>query len=205
VRRRTAIPAVMVALALLAPACADKGADRGSAGANPTLATDPPTTTTTNPYAVPAVIDAAYANRVLAGLDAILGDVARTVLSTRTIPPDAYARLRAIYGTDSLLQLTIDGIQADIRRGFAGYKPQPGNRLSTVEQLISSAQKCIFVRVERSYHAVSTTPATTGPQWVALRSADPLRDPDRHNPTSWTMVYDGFPQDRSTPANPCVA
>ena len=63
------------------PPAPDGGADKGSAGANPTLATDPPRTnptlatvpaptTTTNPYAVPAVIDAAYVNRVLAGLDA---------------------------------------------------------------------------------------------------------------------------------------
>ena len=85
VTRRTAIPAVLAALALLASAaCSGGGADKGSAGANPTLATDPPRTnptlatvpaptTTTNPYAVPAVIDAAYVNRVLAGLDAADG------------------------------------------------------------------------------------------------------------------------------------
>jgi hypothetical protein len=79
VARRTAITAALAALALLASAsCSSGTADRGSAGANPTLATDPPRTnptlatvpaptTTTNPYAVPAVIDAAYVNRVLAG------------------------------------------------------------------------------------------------------------------------------------------
>src|SRR5687768_15070166 len=66
--RRTAIPTVLAALALTASvACSGRAADRGSAGANPTVATEPPTTTTTNPYAVPAVIDAAYVDRVLVG------------------------------------------------------------------------------------------------------------------------------------------
>lgn len=60
--------AVLAALALLASACSAGGADNGSAGANPTLATDPRRTNptlatvpapTTNPYAVPAVIDEA--------------------------------------------------------------------------------------------------------------------------------------------------
>jgi hypothetical protein len=212
--RRTAIPAVLAALALFASAaCSSSGAEKGSAGANPTVATDPPRTnttvasltTTTNPYAVPAVIDAAYVNRVLAGLDAVLGDVARTVAGTRTIPPDAYARLRAIYGTDQLLQLTIDSVQADIRRGFAGYRSPPGNRVSTVQQILSASPTCIFVRVQRDYRTVSTNPPPLDPQWVGVRTADPARDPGQHNPTSWTMIYDGLPQDRSTPANPCVA
>ena len=215
--RRTAIPAVLVAVTLLAStACSNGGGDKGSAGANPTVATEPartnptlatlpPATTTTNPYAVPAVIDVAYVNKVLAGLDAVLGDVARTVLKTRTIPADAYDRLKAIYGSSELLQLTIDSIQADIRRGFTGYKPDPGNRASSVQQVLSASPTCIFVRVTRDYLAVSQSPSTVNPQWVALRNADPSRDPSRHNPTSWAMVYDGFPQDKSTPTNPCVA
>lgn len=217
VARRTAIPAVLAALALTASAaCSTGGADKGSAGANPTLATEPPrtnptlatvppATTTTNPYAVPAVIDAAYVNRVLAGLDAVLGDVGRTVLKTKTIPPDAYDRLKSIYGSNELLQLTIDSIQADIRKGLTGYRPDPGNRASLVQQILSAGPRCIFVRVQRDYLAVSQSPSTVNPQWVGLRSADPARDPSRHNPTSWVMIYDGFPQDRSTPANPCVA
>ena len=123
VTRRTAIPAAVAALALLAsPACSRGGGERGSAGAGPTatVGTEPPRTTTTNPYAVPAVIDIAYVNRVLAGLDAVIGDVTRIVVRTRTIPPDAYDRLKAAYGTNDLLQLTIDSVQSDMRRGLQG-------------------------------------------------------------------------------------
>ncbi len=99
VARRTAIPAALAALALLASAaCSGGGADKGSAGANPTLATDPPrtnptlatvppATTTTNPYAVPAVIDVAYVNRVLAGLDAVMGDAGRSLVRSNENDP----------------------------------------------------------------------------------------------------------------------
>jgi hypothetical protein len=125
--RRTAIPAGLAAFALFASAaCSSSGAEKGSAGANPTVATDPPRTnttvapptTTTNPYAVPAVIDAAYVNRVLASFDALLGDVLRIVLRTNTIPPEAYDRLKAIYADPVFMQIKIDGYQRDIRERF---------------------------------------------------------------------------------------
>ena len=122
----------MVALVLALTACVscrNSTADRASAGN--TLGTEPPaptTTTTTNPYAVPAVIDVAYVNRVLAGLDAVLGDVLRIVKRTNTIPPEAYDHLRALYGDADFLQLKIDGYQRDIREGFRTYRPAPGNR-----------------------------------------------------------------------------
>src|SRR5436305_12121423 len=117
-----ALPAVLASLALTASlACSPSAADKGRPTSDPTLATEPAPTTTTNPYAVPTVIDAAYVNRVLAGLDAINGDVTRQVVSTRTIPRDAYDRMRALYGDDHWLQLRIDSFQSDLRRNLAGY------------------------------------------------------------------------------------
>ena len=164
----------------------------------------PAPTTTTNPYAVPAVIDVAYVNRVLAGLDAILGDVTRLVVSTRSVPPDAYDQLRSVYATNDLLQLTIDSVQSDIRRGLGGYKNEPGNKTSTVQQIVSADSRCVFAKVERNYSAVSISPNTVNPQWVGLRIKEPTRDPKNFNTTPWMLVYDGFPQDRSTPVNPCT-
>jgi hypothetical protein len=204
----------MVALALLAPACADKGADRGSAGANPTLATDPPrsnptlatvppATTTTTPYALPAVIDAAYVNRVMAGLDAVMGDATRSVIRARTFTSDAYDRLRAIYADNSLLQLVVDAVEDEIRKGFTGYKVNPGNRLTTVTSIISAKPSCIFVRVQRDYSALSSAPGSEDPQWVALKPSDSTRDPQGYNRVNWGMILDGFSRDRSQPADPC--
>jgi hypothetical protein len=205
VARRTAITAALAALALLASAsCSSGTADRGSAGANPTLATDPPRTTTTNPYAVPAVIDAAYVNRVLVGLDAQMGDVTRMVLRTRTIPREAYDRLRAIYGNDDWLQLAIDNFQADMRRQFAGYRAEPGNKVSTVTELLTSSRSCLFVRTTRDYSPIGPNSKTADVQWIALEPVQQVRDPNGYNATGWALTYEGFPSDRSVPANPCA-
>ena len=92
--RRTAIQAVLAALALTAPVACSSGSDK--AGPTATVATEPAPTTTTDPYAVPATIDVAYVNKVLAGLDAAVGDVTLLVVRTRTLTQEAYDRLKAI-------------------------------------------------------------------------------------------------------------
>jgi hypothetical protein len=164
-------------LAASAAACdSSSGADRGGAGN--TVATEPAPTSTTKPNAVPAVVDAAYVNRVLSELDQAMGD----------------------------LQLAIDAFQLDMRRGFAGYKPVPGNKRTLVTQLISGSSACIFARISRDYSAVSLNASTpVDDQWMGLRPLDPARDPNRYNSSQWSIVYEGFPRDRSQPPNPCAS
>jgi hypothetical protein len=204
--RRTAIPAVLAALALAASAaCSDGGGERGSAGANPTVATDPPTTTTTNPYAVPAVIDAAYVNRVMAALDQATGEVVRLAFRTKTIPPEALDRLRAVYASPDALQLYLDGLQIDLRGGFKDYRSDIGNRSSIVTQLVSARSDCVFAQVRRDYSAVGTnTSGVVNPQWVALKRLD-QQSSSQYNPTPWGITYDGFTRDRSRPRDPCAS
>lgn len=215
--RRTSIPAVLAALALAASAaCSSGDADRGSAGANPTVATDPPRTnptvatvpaptTTTSPYAVPAVIDAAYVNKVLAALDKVLGDAIRSIVAAGTITTDGYDRLRAIFGDTELLQNTVSLLEIQMHAGFREYKRTPGNRETTVNHVISARPTCIWARVERDYSAVDANPGiTVNPQWVSLRPIDPSRDPKQYNPTPWATHYDGFVRDGSEPQNQCT-
>ena len=206
VGRRTAIR-VVVAVSLLAAsagACSPGPADR--TGPTATVATEPPPTTTTNPYAIPAVIDAAYVNRVLAGLDAVVGDVLRTVIRTSSIPRDAYDRLKALYADPDFMQIKIDGYQRDIRDEFKSYRSNPGNKISTVSQILSAKTTCIFVKVQRDYTAVGLNPlAELDLQWVGIKPLDLSRDPSRYNPTTWAYIYDGFPPDRSQPSDPCAS
>ena len=125
-------------------ACSD-----GMPAAQPsaTVGTGPPRTTTTDPFAVPPVIDSAYLNRVLAGLDAAVGDVVRMIVRTKTIPREGYDRLRAVYGTDSLLQLKIDSLQRELRDGLPGYRlPEPGDKVSLVREILSAGGQCAFAR-----------------------------------------------------------
>jgi hypothetical protein len=205
VTRRTAVQAAVAALLLtaLAACSSSSGADRDTATAQ-TVATEPPTTTTTNPYAVPAVIDAAYVNRVLAGLDALMGDTTRLIIRTKTITQEAYDRLKSLYANNQLLQLVLDALQDELRSGFADYIPNPGNKSTTVTQIVTGNSRCIFVRVHRDYSAVAVDPTAVNPQWVSLKPLDLGRDPNGYNPTSWGVVYDGFTRERSQPADPCA-
>lgn len=195
--------AVAMALTACASACSPSSADRSSGGATGVVPTEPPRTTTTNPYAVPAVIDVAYVNRVLAGLDAAMGDVTRLLIRTKTFPPEAFDRLKAIYATNDLLKLKLDGLQSDLERNFVDYKSTPGNKVSTVTRLLSAAATCIFVQVSRDFSAVTERSDTVTSLWVALRPLDVTRDPKKYNLTSWALAYDGFQPDRSQPPNPC--
>lgn len=195
--------AVVAAVVLLA-SCSD--GDDGALGVpSATVATAPPQTTTTNPYAVPDIIDAAYVNRVLAGLDAAVADVVRLVVTTRSIPPEAIERLKSIYMDQALLQLTVDLLQDDLRRGLQGYKPNPGVGITTVTELLSSQRSCVFAKVFRDAEAVATTPdPRLSTLWVALR---PYQSPNKQfNATGWAYVYEGFERDLSAPrVSPCSA
>jgi hypothetical protein len=191
---------MMVAAALLVAACSN-GSDETEQ--RTTVPTAPALTTTTNPYAVPEVIDAAYVNRVLAGLDAAVGDVVRMVANARAVTPEAYDRLKALY-SDEEARAQANGLILDAAEGFPGFRG--GNRKSTVSRILTGAPTCIFAEVSRDMTPVAENPSPDlAVQWVGLRPLDVKRDPSHYNPTPWMFVYDGYKQDRSQPANPCVA
>lgn len=185
----------------VAAACSQSPEDRGPTATVPSA----PTTSaqTADPYAVPEVIDVAYVNRVLAGLDAVMGDVVRLVVKSKTIPPETYDRLRAIYGDDEWLQLRVDNFQEDLRTGVEGYRPEPGNERTVVAQLLSTTPTCVFAKVLRDSSAMVVNAGSPSTQWVALTRA--LLGERSINPTGWVYTYDGFPQDRSEPPNRCAA
>jgi len=152
-RRTAAGVSLLLAGALTACSSGDE-----PAAPTATLGTAPPVTPTTDPYAVPPVIDEAYVNRVLEALDAANGEVLRLVVKTKTIPPEAVDRLRALYPDRDLLQLQLDVLQSDLRRGFAGIRPEPGNQRTTVEELITARSSCLYAKVHRDSADVAMTP-----------------------------------------------
>ncbi|MGH9224043.1 MAG: hypothetical protein ACRD2W_09755 [Acidimicrobiales bacterium] len=200
-RTRLALTAAVLVMATVA--C--NGPDEPSGAMGATVPTEPPRTTTTDPFAIPATIDAAYVNRVLAGLDAAVGDVVRIVVSTKFIPREAYDRLRALYADDAILQSKIDNYQADIRGGLSGYRSPPGNKRSEVLEMLAASTGCIYARVRRDYSAVSFNPIPDiAVQWVAIRPFDAARDPSRFNTVGWAFTYEGFERGFVAPrVNPC--
>jgi len=192
--KRYAVVGVLMA-SVLAVACGDKTAPLG-----PT-ATVPQATTTTDPYAIPSVIDEAYVNRVLAGLDRSVRDVTRMVVQQRTLPPDAVEQLKDIYVDGQLLQLVVDTYQRDILTGLEGVRSEPGNRKTTVTQLITAKQSCLFAKVHTDASEVTVTPRAGVEQWIALIPVKPMAS----NPTRWGFVYEGFTPELTAPEDPCDA
>ena len=190
--------AVLVAL----PGCSR---DAPNSLPSATVGTAPAQTTTTNPYAIPVVIDAAYVGRVLDGLDALKGDVTRLVVTSKTIPREAFDRLQAMYTSDDLLNRELSSYSKDLADGLSGYRSNPGNKRSTVREMITITAQCLYVRVDRDYSAVGINGTTGRAEWIALRPLDRSRDPNNYNPTGWAYLYEGFTQQRTQPAqNPCV-
>lgn len=156
------------------------------------------------PSAAPAgAEEAATVDRVLAGLDGVIGDLQRILVRERRITPEVTDRLRAVYVGPELLN-QIDALRADVANGLVGVKDPPGNRVTTVSRLITVSPICIFVEVLRDY-----APVTDGagprpvPLYVVLVNKTEADDPKQLNPTPWTMLYDGVQVDGSQPGDVC--
>ncbi len=94
----------------------------------------------------------------------------------------------------------------DIRKGFSNYKTNPGNETTSVEQLLSTRNGCIFARVVRDYTAVGTKVSSeAGIEWVGLKPFVPTVAGAAYNPTFWAFIYEGFPPNRTQPPDPCTA
>jgi hypothetical protein len=187
----------------LATVVAVLGACKGSPETLGPAATVPLGTTTTNPYAVPAVIDEAYINVVLAGLDAAYGDILRMVVSTKTITREAVDRMTVLYAGDHR-QRQLDLLARASDSGFSNYRQPPGNRKTLVSNLLTASSTCIFVEVARDYSDVALE--STGKfrtQWLIIARESNSTSP--YNPTGWILLYDGYEPDGSSPDNPCAS
>lgn len=199
------LAASLFAVALLGVACS--GEEASPPRTDPTIPTLPPealTTVAADPYAVPAVIDEAYVNRVLAGLEAAVGDITRLVLRERVITVEVGDRLKAVYASPESLQLALDSYQADHARDFAGYREVPGDLITSVESLISVRGSCIYAAVNRDYSQASLGPGLQEfrKQWVAIVPS-PEGRPGFYNRTGWSCIYDGFQPGFVAPEDPC--
>lgn len=150
-----------------------------------------------------AVTDDEAIDRVLAGLDAVMGDLQRILVRERRITPEVTDRLRAIYTGPELLN-QIDAFKVDVSGGLAGYKSPPGNRLTLVSRVITASRDCVFATVKRDYSPTSSGPAAPPASlYVVLVAKNATDDPKAYNPTGWAMLYDGVQEDGSQPTDVC--
>ena len=155
------------------------------------------------PPPVAGAEEAATVDRILAGLDGVMGDLQRILVRERRITPEVTDRLRAIYVGPELLN-QIDAFRADVANGLVGLRNPPGNRLTTVSRLITVSPICIFVEVTRDYSPVTEGAAPRPASlYVVLVTKTEADDPRQLNPTPWAMLYDGVQVDGSQPEDVC--
>ena len=147
--------------------------------------------------------ETATIDRVLAGLDGVMGDTQRILVREGRITPEVTERLRSIYVGPELLN-QIDAFRADVANGLVGVKNPPGNRVTTVSRLITVSPICIFVEVTRDYAPVTAGAAPRPASlYVVLVTKSEGDDPRELNPTPWAMLYDGVQVDGSQPEDVC--
>lgn len=146
---------------------------------------------------------AATIDRILAGLDGVMGDAQRTLVRERRITPEVTDRLQAIYVGPELLN-QIDAFRTDVGNGLVGLKDPPGNRVTTVSRLITVSAICIFAEVTRDYSPLTAGAAPRPASlYVVLVTKEEADDPRQLNPTPWAMLYDGVQVDGSQPEDIC--
>src|SRR5205085_92822 len=94
--------------------------------------------------------------------------------------------------------------QAGLSNNFDGVRPVPGNRTTTVSELISASVDCIFAKVNLDASAVAVSPdPALQTQWIAIVPLETLGTPTR-NATGWGFLYEGFEADLTAPSDPCA-
>jgi hypothetical protein len=147
--------------------------------------------------------EAASINRILQGIDRVMGDTQRILVRERRITKEVTDRLQAIYVGPELLN-QIDAFRTDVANGLVGMKNPPGDRVTTVSRLITVTPICIFVEVTRDYAPVTQGAAPRPASlFVVLVTKTEADDPRQLNPTPWAMLYDGVQVDGSQPEDVC--
>lgn len=196
-----AVGALATLALVLATASCGGGSKHKSAAAGNRV---PVETTTTNPYQVPATIDAAYVQRVLGALDRLDGQVARSATAAKALSADAVRLLQAKYG-DPELKYQLVLWQQNVTQHLADFREEPGDPVSKVLQVITVRGACVFTKVDRDYTPWYAVPRATDRlvEYVTLKPAPSGASPA--NPTPWIVASSAFNKDGSPTEDLCAA
>jgi len=137
-------------------------------------------------FAVPATIDVAYVDRVIAALDAVQGDVVRRIVETGAFAPADLIPLRAVF-LDPELRAQTQGF-ADLVTSVGRLRKPPGDNRSTVVRLLTARPDCIYAETTVDVSATVVDPPPPFPSFVALRPSRPGDDPQDLNPTPYAIA-----------------
>lgn len=188
---------VLAALALAS--CRDGGAQepRTTVPTAPTTAST--TSTTLASYEVPAVIDQAYIESVMAALDHVYGETARHIARERAADAQFAEYLVATFGGESFsLKQRLWG--QVLNDDFRLLRTDPGDAKTTVERILVVDSGCILFQAGRDFFRIFNEPDPAGPpRFVGLVPLPPGRDVRHVNPTPWLITFDGRRSDGVDP------
>jgi len=190
-----------VGLAVLA-ACSTSTKSGGTATVAPSAPTTAPTTaipttsTTADAWAVPATITPEYLNRVLAELDHIDGDAFRDARAHNAVTPRFIELEQAIRAGTHELDFQEREITQEIEKGWSKIRQVPGDRVITVEHILTAPAHCVLAAVAIDFSGVTVGAPLAYPQWYAALVPS---DPSTINPTHWAFADDGFEPNGGAP------
>lgn len=184
-RRFRALP---FALVLVLAACSGDGEDTPTATV-PTTVETPTTAAPSDPYAIPAVIDVAYVQRVFDALDQIRGEVVKEFLTKRQLTPEMGARLGTVYNPTQL-ERELGARVEQLGQDFSVFKQAPGIRRTLVRRILTARTDCISVVAEYDNTAVLKNPRPPTPTYLALEPTNASSDPANNNPTPYSIFQE---------------
>lgn len=164
-----------------------------------------PTPSPTPDYTVPAVIDAAYTERVLDVLYAVETEAVREMIQSGAITDRATALVRAAY-VPEFADFRTSTYQDEVDAGWPGVRRPPGDGGFSVDAVLTAQPACTFVAGRQDASQVLETPTELpGVSYVQLVPKVEGVDPEGLNPTPWMIASSLYRPDGSVPEDPCAA
>lgn len=155
----------------------------------PTTTAPAPTTTTTAGFAVPAVIDLPYVQRVLETIYHLDGEATRYLYARKLPDAQFNERLEAIFGGQALTEAK-RVLGENTAEGFAVFADPPGDAIVRAVDIVQATPRCMIIRADLDYGPQYKEPRPRQPQAIIqLAPAEVLP----FNPTGWGIVGAGTP------------
>ncbi len=152
---------------------------------------EPTTTTiTTDPFAVPAVVDLPYVQRVLETIYRLSDEATRYAYATKVPDAELSERLDAIFGGPALEEAK-RVLSENAAEGYVRLANPPGDAEVRAVDILQATSTCMVVRANLDFGSYYKDPPPAPPQGVVqLSKADVLP----FNPTGWGVLVAGDPQ-----------
>jgi hypothetical protein len=166
--------------------------------------TSPSTTAAVNPDVVPAVITPAYVDSVFVVLNHVAGNATRALVSSHTVSPQVVMDLRSIFNDPLFKDQLTSARSALTTGGLSNVMQDPGDSVTTVNELVSASPTCLFVEVSSDFSAVDISPPRIpAVDYLELQQKQARDDPGHLNRTPWAISSERVSATPTAVSSPC--